>query len=207
MKKRTFIPSRQILQDKADIHFTEFKKMNISTLAELFSILKNSKKRAELLKNRNISDEYLTILLRELRSIQPKPVKLKEFSWISSTTINGIEKAGINNTQLLYEKICKSNDRKKFVEMTGIDENEIIELLKLSDLARIQWVNSTFAHVLFAAGFDTVDKVSKANPEELFSKVALKNEEMKLYKGKIGLSDIKLCIEAARSIDAEIKFE
>jgi hypothetical protein len=98
-----------------------------------------------------------------------------------------------------------SNERKRFVKTIGIDEHEIIELLKLSDLTRIQWVNSTFAHVLIAAGFDTVEKVSKAYPEDLFTKVALKNEEMKLYKGKIGLNDMKLCIEAAKLIDVEIE--
>lgn len=205
LEKRTFIPSRQILKDKADAHFSEFKKANINTLEQLFSVIKNNKTKAELLRNKNISDEYLTILLRELKSIQAKPVKLKEFTWISSSTINEVEKSGISNTQMLYEKLGKSNERKKFVETTGIDEYEIIELLKLSDLTRIQWVNSTFAHVLSAAGFDTVEKVSKADPEDLFNKVALKNEEMKLYKGKIGLNDMKLCIEAAKSIDAEIE--
>jgi len=78
-------------------------------------------------------------------------------------------------------------------------------LLKLSDLTRIQWVNTTFARVLFAAGFDTVEKVSKASHEDLYNKVALKNEAMKLYKGKIGLNDMKLCIEAAKYIDIEIE--
>ncbi|MCK5044056.1 hypothetical protein KAR52_03585 [Candidatus Pacearchaeota archaeon] len=70
---------------------------------------------------------------------------------------------------------------------------------------RIQWVNLTFAHVLFAAGFDTVEKVSKADYEDLYNKVISKNDEMKLYKGKIGLNDMKLCIEAAKLIDAEIE--
>jgi hypothetical protein len=205
LEKRTLIPSRQILKDKADIHFNEFKKANIKTLEELFSVIKNGKTKAELLRNKNISDEYLAILLRELKSIQPKPLKLKEFPWISSNTINKIEKNGISNTQILYEKLGKSNERKKFVKSTGIDEQEIVELLKLSDLTRIQWVNSTFAHILFIAGFDTVKKVSKASPEELFEKVTLANEEMRLYKGNIGLNDMKLCIEAAKMIDAEIE--
>jgi len=203
--KRTLIPSREILKDKADIHFDAFNKSNINTLAELFSILKNSKSKAELLKNKNISDEYISILLRELKSILPKPIKLKDFSWVSSNTINKLDQKGISNTEALYEKLGKSKERKIFVKSTGIDEQEIIELLKLSDLTRIQWVNSTFAHVLFAAGFDTVKKVSKASPEDLFKKVTLKNDEMKLYKGNIGLHDMQLCIEASKMVDAEIE--
>lgn len=49
------------------------------------------------------------------------------------------------------------------------------------------------------------NKKSKADYEDLYKKVTLKNEEIKLYKGKIGLNDMKLCIEAAKSIDAEIE--
>ena len=36
--KRTLIPSRQLLKDKADIHFDAFNKASIKTLADLFSI-------------------------------------------------------------------------------------------------------------------------------------------------------------------------
>ena len=205
LKKRDFIPSRQILKDEADVHFSAFKKANIENLDQLLSAINNKKTRAELLKDKSISDDYLTILLRELKSIQPKPLKLTEFTWISRSTINKLEKSGISNTKILYEKLGKSGERKKFVKETNIDEQDIINLLKLSDLVRIQWVNSTFAHVLFAAGFDTVKKVSMANNQDLYKEIIKKNEELKLYKGKIGLNDMKLCIEAAKSIPAELE--
>jgi hypothetical protein len=205
LKKRTFIPSRQILKDKADVHFDAFKKAGIENLDQLFSTINNKKKNIELLKDKNISEEYVTILLRELKSIQPKPVKLSEFIWISKNSIGKLEKTGISNTKLLYERLGKESERKKFINETKIDENDIVDLLKLSDLVRIQWVNVTFAHVLFVAGFDTVKKVSMAHYEDLYTKISLKNDELKLYKGKIGLNDMKLCIEAAKSIPAELK--
>jgi len=205
IQKKSFIPSRQILKDKVDIHFSAFKKAKIKNIEELLSIICNKKSKEELLKDKDISEEYITILIRELKSIQPKPLKLSEFNWISKSTIDSIEKAGISNTKILYERLAKADARKQFSKTAGVDEKEILELLKLSDLTRIQWVNPTFAHVLFAAGFDTVWKVSKADYEDLYKKITLKNEEMKLYKGKIGLNDMKLCIEAAKSIDAEIE--
>jgi hypothetical protein len=205
IQKKSFIPSRQILKDKVDIHFSAFEKAKIRNIEELLSIICNKKSKEELLKDKNISEEYLTVLIRELKSIQSKPLKLSEFNWISKSTINSIEKAGISNTKILYERLAKADERKQFSKIAGVDEKEILELLKLSDLTRIQWVNPTFAHVLYAAGFDTVWKVSKADYEDLYKKITLKNEEMKLYKGKIGLNDMKLCIEAAKSIDAEIE--
>ena len=81
----------------------------------------------------------------------------------------------------------------------------MIDLLKLSDLVRIQWVNSTFAHILSISGFDTVKKVSMANHDDLYNKITQKNEELKLYKGKIGLNDMKLCIEAAKTLPVELE--
>jgi hypothetical protein len=205
LKKRSFIPSRQILKDEADVHFNAFQKANIKNLEQLFSIINNKKTKNELLKEKEVSDEYLTILLRELKSIQSKPLKLSEFVWISQNAINKLEKQGIVNTKVLYEKIGKANDRKKIIEETNIDEETVIELLKLSDLVRIQWVNSTFAHILLVSGFDTVEKVSMANYEDLYNKISKKNEVLKLYKGKIGLNDMKLCVEAAKSIPIELE--
>ena len=205
LKRRDFIPSRLILKEQAEIHFNAFKKAKITTLDQLFSRINGRETKAKLLMDKNVSENYLTVLLRELKSIQPKPVKLKEFTWISNKSIIKMEKAGISNTKLVYERLGKASDRKKFTIETGIEEPDIIELLKLSDLVRIQWVNSTFARVLFASGFDTVKKVSMADCEDLYNKVSLKNQELKLYKGKIGLNDMKLCIEAAKSIPAEIE--
>ena len=205
IKNKTFIPSRQIIKDEVDIHFDAFKKAKINNCKELQSIINDKKAKVKLLKDSVISDEYLTVLLREMNSIQAKPLKLKEFNWILNETINKIEKTGISNTKILYERLGKSKERKEFSKTTGINEKEIIELLKLSDLVRIQWVNSTFAHILYLTDFDTVEKVSKADHKDLYNKVASKNDEMKLYKGKIGLNDMKLCIEAAKYIEAEIE--
>lgn len=204
LRKKILIPSRQILREQVDAHFNAFKSLKIKNLEELFLTISNKKAKTELLKDDNISDEYLTILQRELKSIQSRPLKLSEFTWISKDTITKIEKAGIMNTKVLYERLGKSKERKQFSKIVGADEKVIVELLKLSDLTRIQWVNATFAHILMAAGFDTVEKVSQANHEDLYNKVSSKNNELKLYKGKIGLNDMKICIEAAKSIDKEI---
>jgi len=132
-------------------------------------------------------------------------LKLSDFNWISKNIISKLEKDGISNTKVLYEKLGKANDRMKFIKETNIDEENVIELLKLSDLVRIQWVNSTFAHILLASGFDTVERVSIANYEDLYNQISKNNEKLKLYKGKIGLNDMKLCIEAAKLIPVELE--
>jgi hypothetical protein len=205
IQNKSFIPSRQILKDEADINFSAFEKADIKNLEELFSIIKNKKKKVELLKDKNVSEEYLTVLLRELNSIKSKPLKLSEFGWISGDTLDKMAGAGIKNTQILYEKLGKAGAREMFLKTVDVDEGELLEILKLSDLTRIQWVNSNFARALLKSGFDTVKKVADADYEDLYNKVTEKNKELELYKGKIGLNDMKLCVEAANMIDAEIE--
>ena len=205
LKNKDFIPSRQILKDEADVHFNAFQRLNIINLEQLYGILKSKKKKDELLKEEDISEEYLKILLRELKSIISKPIKLSEFKWISTDLISKLEEGGISNTKDLYEKLGDTQNRKSFIEHSNVDEKALIDLLKLSDLVRIQWVNSTFAHILLVSGFDTVSKVSGANFQDLYHKISKNNEKLKLYKGKIGLNDIKLCVEAAKILPIELE--
>ena len=68
-----------------------FKKL-ILKFQQLFSIISNKKTKVELLKDKDISEEYLTILLRELKSIQSKPLKLSEFNWISQDVIKNLKR-------------------------------------------------------------------------------------------------------------------
>lgn len=96
--------------------------------------------------------------------------------------------------------------RIELTKQTGIDEIEILRLTKLTDLSRIRWVNHTFAYVLFESSYDTVEKVANADNSELYEKVRKLNEERKIYKGNVGLHDIKLCVDSAKTVSLDIKY-
>lgn len=117
------------------------------------------------------SGDYLTILLRELKSTLPKPTKIADFNQISKQTIDKLANAGIANTEKLYDRVLTKNDRQKLVETTGIEYSEILELTKLTDLSRMKWVGATYARLLYDIGMDTVVKVSNADPVELHAKI------------------------------------
>jgi hypothetical protein len=60
---------------------------------------------------------------------------------------------------------------------------------------------------LYESGFDTVKKVSIANYEDLYKKITQINKERNLYKGQIGLNDMKLCsVNAAKEVPLEIEY-
>jgi hypothetical protein len=195
-----------ILKENLDIRFSYLKKIGIKTIAGLLALLKKKGEIKELSKQEFFSEEYLTVLLRHLKGLQAKPRKLDDFKWISADIIKKLQNERIKNTKQLYEVILTRKSRKDLVNKLCVNEKEVLKLIKQTDLTRIQWVNSTFAQVLYEAGYDTVEKVKKANSEILYKKILEINKAKNLYKGNIGLNDMKICIEAANEVDFEIEY-
>ena len=206
LKSDDLIPSRMILKERIDERFNYLKNIGITNVHELQQMLKNKDKKAELSETDCFSEDYLTILLREINSIHPKPNKIGDFLEISPDAVSKLEEAGIKDTLKLYVEIKTPDKRKKLSMATGIDDGEILKLTKLTDLSRVKWVGATFARVLFNTGFDTVEKLSEANYEDLYNKIIQLNKEKNLYKGNIGLNDMKLCVNAAKEVPLEIIF-
>ena len=199
-------PSRLILKEKLDERIGYFKSIGIKNVKELIQLLKKRDKLAELSKVDCLSGDYLTILLRELNSTLPKPNKIAEFPGISKDTIDKLEKIGIKNTEKLYDKVLTKSDRQKLAGSTGISDKEILELTKLTDLSRIKWVGVTFARMLYDLEVDTVEKASKSDPVDLHTRINQLNKEKRIYKGQIGLNDMKIFENAAKEIPLEIEY-
>lgn len=199
-------PSRMILKDKLDERFGYFQNIGIKNVKELILLLKKKDKFAELSKADCFSEDYLTILLRELNSTLPKPNKIADFIWISKDTMNKLGKIGIKNTEKLYDKVITKTDRQKLADSTGIDYADILELTKLTDLSRIKWVGATYAQILYNLGVDTLEKVSKSDPIDLHISINKLIKENSIFKGQIGLNDIKILVETATEIPMEIEY-
>jgi hypothetical protein len=199
-------PSRMMLKDRLDERIGYFKSIGIENVKELMQLLKKKDKFTELQKIECLSGDYLTILLRELNSTLPKPNKIRDFSGISNDTVVRLEKIGIKDTVMLFDRVINAKSRKELAETTGITDTEIMELTKLTDLSRIKWVGVTFARMLYQVGVDTVEKASKADPEKLHACINQLNKEKSIYKGQIGLNDMRIFVNAAKEIPLEIEY-
>jgi len=200
-------PSRLILKEKLDERFGYFKNFGIKNVKELIQLLKKKDKFAELSKVDCLTGDYLTILLRELNSMLPKPNKIADFTGIATETVEKLEKIGIKNTEKLYNRVITKTDRQELTDFTGISNKDILELSKLTDLSRIKWVGVTFARMLYDSGIDTVEKASKTDPVDLHARINELNKEKNIYKGQIGLNDIKIFVKAAKELPLEIEYE
>jgi len=199
-------PSRMILKDKLDERFGYFKRIGITNVQGLIHLLKKKDKFTELSKLDGFSGDYLTILLRELNSIHPKPNKLIDFTTIPQNTIDQLAKIGITNTEKLFDKLIQKSDRQKVAVSTGIAESELLELAKLADLSRIKWVGATYAQMLYDLGVDTVEQVSKSDSVDLHARINQLIKAKNIFKGAIGLNDVKILIESAGELPLEIEY-
>jgi hypothetical protein len=73
-------------------------------------------------------------------------------------------------------------------------------------LSRIRWVGTTFARMLYELGVDTVEKVTQSDPVDLHSRVNRLNKENNIYKGQIGLNDMRILVNIANDLSLDIKY-
>lgn len=199
-------PGRLILKENLDERFGYFKSIGIENVKGLGQLLKKKDKFSELSNIECLSAEYLTILLREINSIHPKPNNLSDFVKIAKDTVFKLQEIGITNTQKLYELVYTSADRQKVADNAGVTDQEILQLAKLADLSRIRWVGATYAQLLFDIGADTVEKVSKSSAVDLHVRINQIIKEQNIFKGAIGLNDVKILVEAAKELPFDIEF-
>lgn len=206
LESADLLPSRMLLKERLAERFGYFKSIGIRNVLDLQKLLKKKEKLAELGKVDGFTEDFLVVLLREINSIQPKPNKLSEFIGISSETVSKLEKIGIKDTVKLFDRVLTPESRKKLSAENNIDEAEILELTKLTDLSRIKWVGATFARMLYEVGIDTAEKASTTDYVELHQNIFQLNKEKNFYKGQIGLHDIKLFVEASKEVSFEIQY-
>jgi len=199
-------PSRRLLTNNIEGCFGVFQQQGIGNVQELYKVLKNKTKFSELSKLTPLDKNYLTILLREIGSMIPKPAKIDEFKCLSTDTISKLDKVGLTNTMKLYNNILTQSNRESLAKQTAILPEELLIATKLTDLSRIRWVGATFAMMLLKIGFDTAEKVSKADYMLLHEKINALNIEKQYFKGQIGANDIRYCVEAAGELPFEIEY-
>jgi hypothetical protein len=200
-------PGRMILKERTDKRFGYLRSIGIKNAKELLNTLRKKDKFKELSKSECFSENYLTILLRELNSMLPKPIRISDFPGISPETVTKLEKIGIINTLKLFDQVQNAVNRKVLADATGITHAEIMELTKLTDLSRIKWVGGTFARMLYDTGIDTVAKVLKADAVDMQKQINQINKEQTYYKGQIGLNDVKIVIAAAKELPLDTEYE
>ena len=201
------LPSQQILLEQIDERFAVLEQLGFENLEQLQKALKNKKAVQSFAAESGIPADYLTVLRREVNSYQPKPIKLADFPGVDPVAVAKLNRLDIKNTKQLFSHILTPEDRRELADQNQIDDEDILELTKLTDVARTKWVGSKFARLLVESEYDTVEKVAGSDYEELYDALVRVNDEKDLYQGKFGLDDMKAWVSmAVREVPLVIRY-
>ena len=206
LRSSDLLPSWKVLGENIDESMDSIKEQGVQNVEELKNTLKDKAKVEAFSKQSGLAVDYLSVLRRVINGYHPKPNRIKDFPGTPANIPTKLESLGLKNTLQLYTEILTPAKRKELSNKTGISENNIMRLARLTDLSRIKWVNHTFAFVLLEAGYDSAGSVADADFEEMYFSIKQLNKEREIYKGNIGAHDMKRCVEAAQDLEFEVEY-
>jgi len=200
------LPGRKILKEKISERFEILKSMGIRNLKELIEALKTKVKVERFSQESGLPKDYLIILRREANSYIPRPVNLKDIPGVDSEYIERLAAVGIKHTKHLFERARFKRDRAELSRLVNVPSDALLELVKLSDLARIGGVGPVFARIFLDAGIDTLEKLSNSSADEVFERTIAVNKEKGYTKVMATLKDVKVCVNTARELPKVIEY-
>lgn len=200
------LPGRKVLKEKISERFGILESMGIRNLKELIDVLSTKKKVEKFSQESGLPNDYLVILRREANSYIPKPVNLRDIPGVDPEYIERLASVGIKNTKHLFERGRSRSDRAELSRLVDVPGDDLLELVELSDLARIGGVGPVFARIFLDAGIDTLEKLSNSSPDELFEKLLAINKEKGYTKVMATLKDVTLCINIATELPKVIEY-
>jgi replicative superfamily II helicase len=93
--------------------------------------------------------------------------RLKEFKDVNQKAVEKLSAIGIDSVDDILKVGKTKSDRDKIAKKSGVKIEEILELVKLSNLTRLGAVKSVRARLYYESGFDSIEKISKVTSEEL----------------------------------------
>jgi hypothetical protein len=122
---------------------------------------------------RFVDNKLMVIQASELREERTAKTRkffnLRDFRGIDTTYVEKLEIIGIREVNQMRTRGRTPDQRRELSMKTDIPEEVILELVKLSDLARLPGVKGIRARLYYAAGIDTVEKMAEQDPETLLA--------------------------------------
>ncbi len=181
LKRQNLLPSRRLLWQDIDHNFEAIGEQGIANVAQLKKSLSTPQKIASFAATSGISADYLTILKREIGSLEQKPVPIASFPDVDSAIVSSLNSRGIKTSKDYFESSRSETD----------------ELFCLCDLVRINGVGAIAARAFYEAGYRSVAAVACADAAVMLARVSEVNEARQYYKAKLGVKDMQFCIDFA----------
>lgn len=199
LKNKNLLPGRKILLMEIDENFKKIIDSGIDDLSVLKNNLSSAKKISSYSLKTGISVDYLTILKRELGSLEQKSIDLCDFPDINEEIIFLMSSKGIKTSKDFYELYQKSNRDAYFANIRK-NNDEFHELFCLCNLVRINGVGAVAARMIYGSGYEDIKAVADADPLEMLNRLSQINSIKHYYGAKLGNKDIEFMIYYAKFI-------
>jgi len=139
--------------------------------------------------------------------IEPAAFPLRSFLGVNPAHLEQLAAVGIRNAPQMLQAGRTPGDRQELATRTGVPLETILELVKLSDLARLPGVKGIRARLYLDAGVDTLDKIAAYEPEAFRARIV----EFVERTGFVGVATLpaeaRSTIKTARSLPRLVEFE
>lgn len=200
------LPSRAILGEHLAERFAALEAAGIDTLQALIDALSTKKKLALFAAQTGLPEDYLTILRREARSYISSPIKFSDIPGLDPAHVATLAAHGITNTSHLFDRACTLGDRAALADQTGIPAEALLELVQLTDLARIRWAGPVAVRWIHDAGYTTLQALAETDPDEFYARLMAANAKHQLYKATLGRKDADLTLAMAQEVPLVVEY-
>lgn len=115
-----------------------------------------------------LGNEFMHNAAREISGeLLLSTYKLKNFHLVNIDHLKKLDEIGIKTAKQMLDAGLTTEKRKEIAQKTNIPETYILELVKLSNLARIPGLKKLRARLYLDAGIDTIKKIATWSPEDL----------------------------------------
>ena len=135
-----------------------------------------------------------------------RSLRLKEIQGVAAEQIEKLAAIGIADVEGVLEAGRTKEEREELSRRSGVPLDEILELVKLADLARIVDIKGVRVRLLYEAGVDTVEKVSRYDPEGLRKRVVEVNEQRQILKRHPTLVETRYWVTQAKALQKIVEY-
>lgn len=130
--------------------------------------------------------------------------KIDEIEGIAPTYSGKFHEIGIETTDDLLNKCSERKARDEIAGKIGIDKKMLLKWTNTADLFRIRGIGKQYSELLEASGVETIEQLSKQEPQKLSGKFHEVNARRKYSKITPSPHIVERWIEQARNIEMKI---
>jgi hypothetical protein len=135
-----------------------------------------------------------------------KSLRLKDIQGIAAEHVEKLASIGISDVKGVLEAGRTKEEREDLSRRSGVSLDEVLELVKLADLTRIVDIKGVRVRLLYEAGVDTVEKVSRYDPEGLRGRIMAVNEEKQILTRHPTLVETRYWVTQAKTLQKVVEY-